>query len=557
MEAENRIFAFDALCELIREFAPCMNDYLYVYDLEQDRYYIAEQALSRFKLPGSLFDDALNTHRKVVYPEDIAILTEDLQALMEGKQLEHNMEYRWLGRDGSPIWIDCRGRLIHTSDGKRLLLGCINEIGNRSKADNISGLLGESALREHMAALARQPQAMFLRLGINEFKLITERHGMEYGNYVLHTVGSCISRCLSGGQTAYHLMPDEFMIVDFSGADTAAMDSLYQRIRLSVAEAVTEQQYKAVYTVSAGLVRLETSGDTPAPDTEEILKRSEFALAEAKIRDKNQLYIFLSEDYSRFLRARYIRSCLRKALEDDFKGFDLFFQPIILSNGEKLFAAEALLRFRTQEGENIFPKEFIPILEESGLIIPVGRWIIRTALATCKKIRRQYPEFMISVNLSYIQLLNSPLFEDITAALKDAGLPPSCLIVELTESGRLEDTASVRNIWEKLKAIGVCIALDDFGTGYSNLINIGDLRPSIVKIDRSFTLKALCNTYEYELLIHIIRMVHSIGLNLVVEGIETLDELQYITALNPDYIQGYYYSRPCPENEFFQKYMAG
>lgn len=548
---------FDTVCDIIREFAPCMNDYLFVYNLDDDIYYISESAMSRFQLPSNLFRDVINVLKGFVYPDDFDILAADLEKLCSGKKQEHNLEYRWKGKDGSPIWINCKGLLLCAADGSRLMIGCINEIGNRSKADNISGLLSESSLREHMQQLLPvRKDAMFLRVGIDDFKIINERHGVEYGNYVLRAVAGCISNCLSSDQFVYRIVSDEFMVVDLSGADYDAMNKLYHHIRSAVDSVVAEQQYKAIYTISGGLVSLKNLEEAQTQDIGEILKLSEFALTEAKNRCKNQMYFFQPQDYTLFLRTRYVRSCLRQALGDNFNGFELYFQPIILPNGEKLFAAETLLRFRSPDGENIFPMEFIPILEESGLIIPVGKWIIRNALAMCKKIREQYPDFMISINLSYIQLLKSPMFEDITDALDRAGLPPSCLIVELTESGHLEDTTVVRSIWKKLKEIGVSVALDDFGTGYSNLTNIGNLRPNIVKIDRSFTAKALCNDYEYELLIHIIRMVHSIGLNLVVEGIETVEELRRITALNPDYIQGYYYSKPCPMTEFIRKYLT-
>lgn len=549
---------FDSVCDIIKEFAPCMNDYLYVYDLDDDICYISEHALTRFDLKSNLFRDVTKTLIAFVYPDDLDPLLADLKDLISGKKDEHNMEYRWMGADGSPIWINCKGRLLYTAGGHRLMLGCINEIGKRGKADNISGLLGETSLRENMhQQLPAQTDLMFLRLGIDDFKLVNERHGVEYGNFVLRNVAEGIQNCLNEHQAVYRIVSDEFMVVDFSGAGYDAMNELYHRIRTAVDGIVAEQQYKAIYTVSGGLLSLDSLADPTLHDTNEILKLSEFALAEAKNRGKNQLYYFKPDDYSLFLRARYVRSCLRQALENDFQGFELYYQPIVVPNDEHLFAAETLLRFRSLDGTNIFPLEFIPILEESGLIIPVGKWIIRNAFDMCKKCREKYPDFRISINLSYIQLLKSPLFEDITNILRETGLPPSCLIVELTESGHLQDTTAVRNTWRKLKDIGVCIALDDFGTGYSNLINIGNLRPNIVKIDRSFTMRALCNEYEHELLIHIIRMVHSIGLDLVVEGIETESELQRITTLNPDYIQGYYYSKPCPASEFTQKYLDG
>lgn len=549
---------FNTICNIISEFAPCMNDYLYVYDIPQDTYYITELAMKRFMLPSNLFHNVTETLQQFVYPDDFPLLTADLGKVIAGEKLEHNLEYRWLGRDGYPIWINCRGTLLCNENGTPdLMIGCINEIGKQQKADNISGLLGESSFQEHLRQYAPSlPDAMLMRIGIDDFKIINERHGIQYGNKVLREVAACILKNLNFKQYVYRIVSDEFMILDLSGADFKSMNLLYHKIRSGVDEIVAKHDYAAIYTISAGLIDIRDIEFNAQRDYNETMKLSEFALTEAKNRGKNQLYFFKPEDYTAFLRRRYIRSSLRQSLSNNYEGFDLYFQPIIMTNGETLYAAETLLRYRTPVGENISPVEFIPILEESGLIIPVGKWIIRKSLEMCKTVRKTYPGFCISINLSYIQLLKTPLFEDITEYLAEAELPPSCLIVELTESGHLEDNAAVQSVWKKLKSIGVNIALDDFGTGYSNLINIGNLRPNIVKIDRSFTVKALKNDYEFELLIHIIRMVHSIGLNLVVEGIETLDELLRITELNPDFIQGFYYSMPCPIDVFLQKYKV-
>lgn len=549
---------FDMFCTFANIFAPCMNDYLYVYNLTEDTYYISERAVERFLLPSNLFQNVGDVLSVLTHPDDIDMLNEDIDQVMAGIKDYHNLEYRWLGRDGSPIWINCQGRVLRDDNGNpHIMLGCINEIGNKQKADNISGLLGESAMHDTVIQLLPTlTSAMFLRIGIDDFKVINERHGMEYGNYILREVAKGIQQCASPQQYVYRIVSDEFMVLDLSGADYAEMNQLYHRIRSSVDALVASEQYKALYTISGGLVAIE---DVKASESDynrysEIMKVSEFALTEAKLRGKNQLYYFRPQDYSSFLRRRYIRSCMRRSLSSNFHGFDLHFQPIVMANGEFLFAAESLLRFETPTGEKLSPTEFIPILEESGMIIPVGRWILRNALEMCKCCREFYPDFMISINFSYIQLLKSPVYEDVMRALDEVGLPPSCLIVELTESGHLENSSAIQNVWQKLRALGVNIALDDFGTGYSNLINIGNLRPNIVKIDRGFTVKALHNKYEYELLLHIIKMVHSIGLNLVVEGIESRMELMQITAMNPDYIQGYYYSKPCSRDEFISKY---
>ncbi len=549
---------FQVFCNIAKEFAPCMNDYLYVLDVPNDIYYITESALSRFNISNNVFTDVNESHRAFVHPDDYDMLQDDLSKMMRGEKNEHNLQYRWIGKNGDPIWINCQGRILRDKDGKpELMVGCINEIGNKQKADNVSGLLSESSLNEHLGRLSsRLEEAMFLRVGIDDFRQLNERHGAEYGNFILRSIAERIQALLGNNQYVYRLVSDEFMVLDLSGSDYSQMKKLYHAIRSAVDNLVAEENYKAVYTISGGLVSIKDMEGSAFYDSAEALKLSEFALAEAKSRGKNQMYFFQPEDYTSFLRKRYIRGCIREALSNELEGFTLNFQPIIMSNGETLFAAETLLRFRTPAGENIAPFEFIPILEETGLIIPVGKWILKNALAMCKKCREVYPEFAISVNFSYVQILKSPLYDDILEALKETDLPPSALIVELTESGHLENSPSVQSVWKKLRAAGVNIALDDFGTGYSNLINISNLRPNIVKVDRSFTLKALNNSYEREIMLHIIKMVHSIGLNLIVEGIETKDELVRITEMNPDFIQGYYYSKPCPEKDFSEKYLA-
>ena len=557
MKKEEQFPDFRTLCDIAKLFASCMNDYLYVMDLTHDVYFITENALNRFALPANTFSDTRNTFRSFVHSEDIDMLLADLDEIISGKKDEHNLKYRWLGVDGYPVWINCRGNLLLTAAGApHLMFGCINEIGNsQTAADNISGLLGESSLHERIRQLMPSLKgAMFMRLGIDEFKLVNERHGTDYGDFVLREVAACIKRSLGPGQYVYRIVSDEFMVLDLSGANYNEMNRLYHRIRSEVDDLVSREHYKAIYTISAGLVALKDTDGKQHDYTgySETMKLSEFALSEAKTRGRNQLYFFRQEDYSAFLRKRYLNSCLSQAVSDNFRGFELNFQPLVTTKEEGLYAAEALLRFRTPADELISPIEFIPLLEESSLIIPVGRWIIRNALAFCKTMRERYPKFRVSINLSYIQLLKTALFDDIKGMLDELSLPPDCLITELTESGHLEDSAAVRSVWSKLKAIGVGIALDDFGKGYSNLTNIGNLRPSIIKIDRSFTLKALENSYEFDLLLHIIKLVHNLGLE--VEGIETSDELARITLLKPDYIQGYYYSKPCTQKEFMNKY---
>ena len=545
---------FELFRGMIETFDPCMDDYLYVFDAQNDQYYISKKAMKRFALPSFQFTHVLDTHRKFVYEEDIEMLEADLEKVMSGEKLEHNLTYRWISVDGEPIWINCRGRIIIGADGKpQFLVGCINEVGTKPIADNVSGLLESFAIKD---AWNQQDNTMtngfVLRIGIDNFKTINEKLGVEYGDFIIHEVANCILDCIHEGQMVFRVVADEFLIIDTAGGTAKDAKALYRKVRNGVDHLISRDNYKAFFTISGGVISGEALEQL---DYNELLKYTQFALSEAKARGKNQVYYFQVEDYEKFLRRRKILVELRKAVSNDFEGFDVFFQPIITRGGKDLYAAESLLRFWTPEKETVSPAEFIPILEESGLIIPVGKWVLHRALEMCVKCREKRPDFKVSVNLSYIQILKSNFFKDVTEALEQYKLRPDSLIIELTESGYVENSPVVRKLWEQLKDRGVLIAIDDFGTGYSNLQSIGNMMPDIIKLDRGFTVKALNNNYEHQLMNQIIQLIHSVDLKVCVEGVETMEELTEIERLSADCIQGYYYGKPCEKQAFYKDFV--
>ena len=545
---------FELFCGMIEAFDPCMDDYLYVFDVQNDQYYISKKSMKRFALPSFQFTHVLDTHRKFVHEEDIEMLEADLEKVMSGEKLEHNLTYRWMSVDGEPIWINCRGRIIIGADGKpQFLVGCINEVGTKPIADNVSGLLESFAIKD---AWNQQDNTMtngfVLRIGIDNFKTINEKLGVEYGDFIIHEVANCILDCIHEGQMVFRVVADEFMIIDTAGGTAKDAKALYRKVRSVVDHLIRRDNYKAFFTISGGVISGEALEQL---DYNELLKYTQFALSEAKARGKNQVYYFQVEDYEKFLRRRKILVELRKAVSNDFEGFDVFFQPIITRGGKDLYAAESLLRFWTSEKETVSPAEFIPILEESGLIIPVGKWVLHRALEMCVKCREKRPDFKVSVNLSYIQILKSNFFKDVTGALEQYKLRPDSLIIELTESGYVENSPVVRKLWEQLKDRGVLIAIDDFGTGYSNLQSIGNMMPDIIKLDRGFTVKALNNNYEHQLMDQIIQLIHSVDLKVCVEGVETMEELTEIERLSADCIQGYYYGKPCEKQAFYKDFV--
>lgn len=543
-------YEFDEYRNLIDGFAPCMDDYLYFCDLQKDKYYISPKALERFALPSNYFTDVIETHKQFVYEEDVDMLVADLEKMVSGESDYHNIEYRWIGKDGEPIWINCCGRALKDREGKpAYLVGCVNEIGKNQKADNISGLREVSAVADTLATFSRVANSGYiLHVGIDDFKSINERFGHEYGNFILKSVAECVSEALNVGEEVYHVAADEFLVVSYLTDDEADGKDLYNRIRANVDAFIEKNRYQTVFTVSGGVLSCKKLSGM---DYEELIKLSQFALSQAKKLGKNQVYFFEEADYEKFLRSRLIISTIRESVSSEFEGFEVFFQPIVKdSNDEKPYAAEALLRYTSPTGERISPMEFIPLLEESGLIIPVGKWVLKKAMNFCQRVQATMPDFSVNVNVSYVQVLKSPFIVEFFKMLNEHGMSPSSITIELTESGELDDSLQIHKVWNNLRQFGVTIALDDFGTGYSNLMNISDMTPNVVKLDRGFTVKALKNEFERTLMGSIIQLVHSLGLKICVEGVETEEELSYIRALGPDYIQGFFYGRPCPEEEF-------
>lgn len=553
MRDDLQVITVEQLCDVIDLLHPCMDDYLYVYDFQHDFYYISPQALQRFALPGNSFHNVVENHSIFTYPPDLELLQEDLRALLAEEKTFHNMEYRWLDLNGHPIWINCRGYVVKHNGNALYMIGCINEIGARQKADNVSGLLGESSLKEYLNEhLLSSPKGYLLRLGLDDFKEINEKLGVEYGDMVLRRTAECISSCISPDQKLYRIVADEFLILDLNGGSSKDATALYKQIRQAVDLFVEENHYEAVFTISGGILTCKNIDECSYSN---IMKLSEFSLNEAKRQGKNRCYQFQAEDYENFLKKKKIAQLLRQAVNHNYEGFEAYFQPVFHTGSNQLYGAEALMRFHTEEYGMISPAEFIPILEETGLIIPVGRWMLHEALSVCGRIQKWIPDFRINVNVSYIQVMKSDITREITAAAKEHGISPSHVVVELTESGLLETNAHFSKLWSKLKKHGIHLALDDFGTGYSNFHYLYDLQPDIIKIDRTFTSKALSNEYEYNLLSLMSGMVHNLNLKICVEGIETEEEQKKIQELSPDYTQGFYFGRPCPYEQFLEQFV--
>lgn len=537
--------SYESVKETIDLLNPCMDDYLYAYDLKNDCFKISEHAMERFNLPCSEFHKVLETFRKFVFEADYQPLVDDLEGCMNGTVDFHNLKYRWLNRALQPVWINCRGRVICDENGNPIyLIGCINEIGKKPQADNESGLMGESGLWNELQKVSFEGRKGFLlRIGIDNFKDVNESRGMQYGNMILRRTAECISDVMRPQQMLFRFEADEYVVLDLNGGTIQDADFLYQKISWTVNSFIEENGYEVFYTLSAGILDIAEAEDN---NYETFARLSEFALRQAKLSGRNKSYVFNMDEYNQFVRRRELLRMMRRSIRNRFEGFEAYFQPIYDLQRKEIICAETLLRFRTPLGEMISPVEFIPMLEESGLMIPVGKWVLQRAMEACYELQQKKKDFRVTVNLSYVQVLKSNVLTEILRGVEEHRLRPGSLIMELTESGFIESNENFINFCQGLKENGVALALDDFGTGYSNFHYINEISPNIIKIDRGFTLKALKDGYDRNLLRHMIDMIHDVNLQICIEGVETQEDLDSMCELGPDYIQGYFFGKPGP-----------
>ncbi len=367
----------------------------------------------------------------------------------------------------------------------------------------------------------------------------------------MQELAECILKAVDEKVDVYRLMADEFMVVDAADADFKNPRTVYDEIQKKIANMVKKKEYSRFYTVSAGVMEKDFAGKS----AEEILRLTEFTLNEAKRNGRNQMALYHQASYDEYLKRLDMRKALRRAINNQFQGFEVYYQPIVSVPDYQLVGAEALLRWHSQEYGNVSPAVFIPILEESGLIIPVGRHVLWEAAGICKKWQTYIPDFHVNVNLSYVQLYRSDLMKDVEKCINDVGIDSDSLILELTESGYIETNERIKELFRELKEKKIDLALDDFGTGYSNMRYLKEIEAKTVKIDRSFVVQALQNEYDYNIISHIIDMVHSLGSSVCMEGIEEKEELAKMMKTNPDMIQGYYFGKPSPAGQFEEQFL--
>lgn len=533
------------------------DDYLFIYDLKKDEYAISEVAVKRFALEKWQFPNATQVLKTVCHPDDWAVLEQNIDGIRKKLIKEHDLEYRWLDKQGDAIWISCRGQVTLDPNGEvHYLVGRITELGKKNPIDSVTGLYREIRLRMDLSEMQeiQEKNGYLLQIGIDNFREINDKHGKEFGNEVLSSVAECIRECAGEAGRVYRMDGDEMLVVveevSEEGEDPARV--LYHAIRRRVDEVIAMRKYQQFYTISAGSAYFEK-------DVEEfqvLIERAEFALHQAKQKGRNTYVTYDKEEYAVFVARMDMQEKLRLSVMDNFKGFELYYQPIVNIKERKILGAEALLRWNNEKFGMVSPAEFVPLLEESGLIIPVGRWVIHTALEQCKCWQKADKDFRININLSFIQIKKSNIIRDIDDCMEKLQFDSQNVLFEITESGELEDSYMTKRILEAFQKRNLNLAIDDFGTGYSNLRYIKEMMFDLVKIDREFIKNITTSQYDYMVVKQFTELAHSLNLKVCYEGVETYEDLKCVLALEPDYIQGFYFAKPMTAAEFEAGYLC-
>ena len=386
-----------------------------------------------------------------------------------------------------------------------------------------------------------------LFLDLDRFKNINDSLGHEVGDQVLRQVAKRLENLIRDSDTLARLGGDEFVIALEQTKEARDVTIVANKILSTLSEALQVGPNELYVTTSIGISLFPTDGE----DVESLMKSADVAMYRAKECGRNLFQFFTMDMNERAREALFMENNLRKALDN--QEMALYYQPQVEMASGKLIGMEALIRWHHPELGIISPLKFIPMAEDTGLIIPIGKWVLGTACRQTQQWQESgYPPCKVAVNISPKQFRHSDLVETVSAALKDSGLDPQFLELEITESVLMEDMEQSIATMEKLNAMGITLAIDDFGTGYSSLSCLSKFPLSKLKIDKSFVQDIAEQSENNAIAEGIIALAKTLHLEVIAEGIEGELQMDFLQSKGCKQGQGFYFSRPMPADAFEQ-----
>ena len=531
------------------------NDGLWDWDLESNTAYWSPRWKTMLGYEDAEIGEAPEEWFTRVHPEDLPRVQESLAAHLACGTGHFESEHRLRHRNDTFTWVLCRGAAVRSADGTATrLAGSLTDITETKLADALTGLpnriLFFDLVERSIKRSERRPNHVFalLVLGLNRFSVVHDSLGPSAADRRLVDIARRLQSSLRATDavtrdpdvTLARTGDDEFNVLldDISNPDDAIR--VAERLRCALEEPFVMDGSQVFVSATAGIA-VSTTGYTQA---ESILRDATTALNRARAAGTSGYEIFDPAMRARAIARLQAETELRQAIETD--ALELHYQPIVSFGSGRIEGFEALVRWRHPERGLIGAAEFIPLAEDTGMILDIGSFALKEACRQMAAWRREFgsaaPGF-VCVNVSSRQLAEGKVADDVTNVLAETGLSPSHLKIEITETALISDVPGAHAALSRLQAMGITCSLDDFGTGYSSLSYLHQLQVDTLKIDRSFV-SALGGDSGSQLVRAIVALAHSLGIDVVAEGVETSEQFALLHALGCEYAQGFYLSRP-------------
>ena len=534
------------------------NDGLWDWDLTTNRIYFAPRWQAMLGYAEGQIGDSPEAWFDRVHRMDVDRLKAEIDAHLAGRTSHLETECRILHDDGTYRWFLTRGLAVRDHHGRAVrIAGSQSDITQRKLIedrlqhnafhDSLTGLPNRALLLERLgqavARTKRRPERRFgiLFLDLDGFKFVNDSLGHQMGDQLLIAISRRLESCLRDDDTVARLGGDEFIILMHDVTETRDVFNLAERVLERVQTPFALDGHELVVTASIGIA-LSTSNIDCA---EEMVRNADIAMYRAKARGKSGYVVFDEAMHAEAVTRLQLNTDLRQATA---RGeLHLYYQPIVALRTGTIRGFEALLRWHHPDRGLICPDDFVPLAEETKLILPIGMWVTLTAAQQLRKWRQQFSmavPLSMSVNMSCRQFAQADLVCQIEQILLATGLDAHSLRMEITESAIMEHVETASSVLTKLKALGVKLALDDFGKGYSSLSYLHQLPLDTLKLDRSFVARIGPNGENTEIVRTIVSLAKILGLDVVAEGVEKAHQLVQLQDLGCQFGQGYFFSRP-------------
>ncbi|UCF41232.1 MAG: EAL domain-containing protein [Gemmatimonadota bacterium] len=542
------------------------NDGLWDWNIDSGDVYFSDRWKAILGYSDQEIEPKIDAWLDRVHPEDLERVKGELDTHLIGHSVHYENEHRVRHWDRTYRWVLVRAVAVRDEEGRpHRMAGSLTDITPRKQVeeqlakdalyDPLTGLPNRAFFSNILQRSSRRArrrrgyQFAVLFLDLDRFKVVNDSLGHDVGDELLVSFAERLERCLRPGDVVARLAGDEFCILLDDIKEINDPTRVAERIQEELRAPFLLGKHELYATVSIGIASSGSSTDGP----EHLLRDADTAMYRAKARGRARFEVFDKEMHARAMAVLELEHDLRVALERD--QFVLEYQPVVALEGNRVSGFEALVRWDHPGRGMVPPEEFVPIAEETGLIVPLGFWVLRTACKQMVTWLAQFPELeelFVSVNVAEKQLQQPDFVERVSQALREADLGPHRLKLEIAETVLMEDPEYMQALVSDLANLGVQVQIDDFGTGYSSLSYLNRFNIDTLKIDRSFVSRVSLVGEKSVVVQAVIKLARDLGIRVIAEGVETEEQSEHLKLLRCEEGQGFLYSKPVDGKEAAQ-----